>query len=127
MKPSIGWVTTTIEARMRQGAHGALEVRLQVLDDEGAPLPSYDGWSGLLRLHRDDGRAAVCEIDPDITGDAETQSLVVVVPFDSADTATLKPGRLVGDLVLEAPDGQRHFPATLRIDLERALAPEWTP
>lgn len=119
----IGWAKVQACWTIKQGESGGKRFTQVVTNDDGSPLASYDGWSAELVLTRRPNPTPEVDLEPTVVGDAGAQTLTADVLFDEGTTADLATGALTGDLVLIDPQGGRHYPANISLQILRSYGP----
>lgn len=123
MTEIIGWPTTPVACSIKQGSNGTIRFALVVTKADGSPLDSYAGWTSVLPLFRRPQLDPEMTLTPAVVADAANHRFIVDVAFSTAQTKTVEPGDLQGDLCLIEPGGvERHFPVDLTLTVERSFA-----
>ncbi len=118
----IGWKLDQVCASIKQGSSGAIELVATVENDDGSPLPSYDGWAAELKLFRKPNIEPDLTITPAVVGNTEAKQLVITIEFAAEDTADVAPGTLSGDVRMLAPNGKPFFPANFELNVQRSFS-----
>lgn len=127
MTIQLGWPTTKDEFCIKQGAQGSTELRLEVMNDNNTPLPSYVGFSAKFTLQTKAGaliqeftQANTC-LSLDV--DALNHLVVITLLFKPQFTSQYPAGqKLIGDLKITLPDGVEHqYPYEMSLTVLRSF------
>ena len=120
---TIGWATTKTTYTLRRGASGIVRVAMTVTQADGSPLATYAGWTARIGFCRPTESTPVLELTPAVVPDAGTYRLIVDLDFNTAATGALTDIKLIGDLCMTDPAGEKNYPLQLTLAVDR----NWTP
>lgn len=119
----IGWPATPLQCQLSKGNSGTLRIAPTVMMPDGVtPLPDedYTGWNATLSVARaglagveGDSLEITTACQPDLTG----HRLVCDFAFTTARTENLSKGFYVGAMVMTDPDGEKHKPCSVNINV----------
>lgn len=115
----IGWTLQNLAFSIKAGSSGSYEFTLNVTQDDGSALPSYDGWVCEIAFFFGYATTASLTKTPTVTGDAIAKTLTFTLALDPADTINLRPGDYTASVWMTDPtDDGEYCPAQLTLTVE---------
>ncbi len=120
MTNRIGWVVTEYDFTIKAGSNGSYQFVLNVTNQDGTALPTYDGWTAAVSFKSPFTSQAVITKTPTVTGDGVAKTLTFDLDFVSADTANLQPAKYEASVwLLDPTDSGFYCPANLSLTVEQ--------
>lgn len=109
---AIGWTVTPLTYTPVQGSSGAQRLTANVVQSDGDPLPTYDGWTCEIAIFSPFTLQRAIYITGDVAGDADAHALSFGMTFATATTQNLQAGTYRGGVCFIDPDGHRSTSAS---------------
>lgn len=106
-----GWTPRQLNYSIVAGASGSKEFVLTVTQQDGSPIPSYDGWTCEIAFFVGYATTAALTKTPAVTGDAIAKTLSFILEFDPEDTIGLKPADYLSTVWMTDPTNSGKGPA----------------
>ena len=120
MTNRIGWAVTDYDFTIKAGSDGSYQFVLNVTNQDGTGLPTYDGWTAAVAFKSPFTQQTAISKTPTVTGDAVAKTLTFDLDFESADTVNLRPAKYEASVwLLDPTDSGFYCPANLSLTVEQ--------
>lgn len=120
MTNRIGWAVTDYDFTIKAASSGSYQFVLNVTNQDGSALPTYDGWTASVIFRNPFNGAAAITKAPTVTGDGVAKTLTFDLDFVEADTENLVPAKYEASVwLLDPSDSGFYCPANLTLTVEQ--------